>query len=410
MVPKIRAAFFVLVTLLVGLTTSGCDDDKTKAKGPTARVSVTARDTGEPLAGIKILAVDPNTNTPLAGPLFSDENGEASFGLLPREPLRFLVFGGLDWLVHSQEDWSGWQSPGSATAGPTALEPITDGVARIVMRRGPPEDGLPRLSGRIVDAVTGAPLPQVVIGTRPFLTAYNSDTDPGADVTGVDGTFAVHEIIFARNLETGTLFQLQPLFVSKAGYRTIDWYYPNPLGVSGLNIIDLEIRLTPLSATDNSSAGVKATYYTLNGGPVLAYQPGTNIVVPQLPDTTSYTLQFWSEDLTGNVEGVNTKVFTVHGQATIRLVWSNSDIDGSPCTSVPGAAVAWTIRSGTILVATGSDGCPDWSGVNDVLVSPGKTYSVTIDWYWDGGVYFEDQVHYPSVAVPTSGEVLRLQY
>jgi len=251
MVPKIRVAFFVLVTLLVGLTTSGCDDDKTNAKGPTARVSVTARDTGQPLAGIKILAVDPNTNTPMAGPLLTDENGEANFGLSPRDPLRFLVFGGLNWLVHSQEDWYGWPSPGSATTGPTALEPVTDGIARIVMRRGSIGEGLPRISGRIVDAVTGAPLPQAVIGTRPFLTAYNSDTDPGADVTGVDGTFTVHEIIFTLDPDNGTAIQLQPLFVSKAGYRTIDWIYQAPPRDSHLNIIDQEIRLTPLSAADN---------------------------------------------------------------------------------------------------------------------------------------------------------------
>ena len=154
----------------------------------------------------------------------------------------------------------------------------------------------------------------------------------------------------------------------------------------------------------------KATYYTLNGGPIETYQPGSPIFVAKQPATVSYTLQFWSEDWNGNVETAKTKNFTVHGNSTLRLVWGNSDIDGSPCTSDPGAAVAWTIRSGTILVASGSDGCPDWSGVNDVPVSSGRTYSVTIDWYLDGGVYVEDQVVYPSVAVPNSGEVITLRY
>lgn len=249
MVRKNHVVIFLLAAVSVGLTTTGCDEDKTR--GPAARVSVTVRDTGEPLAGIKILAVDPGTNTPLAGPLISDQNGEANFGIAPQDHLRFLVFGGLDWRVHSQTDWYGWRSSVNATAGPTALEPIGDGVARIVMRRGPIEDGLPSLAGRIVDAETGAPLSQAVIGTRPFLTAYNSDTDPGADVTGAAGTFAVHEIVFAQNPETGTVIQLQPLFVSKVGYRTIDWVYPRPLGMTGVNLIDLEIRLTPLSPSDN---------------------------------------------------------------------------------------------------------------------------------------------------------------
>ncbi len=46
-------------------------------------------------------------------PLLSDENGEADFGLAPQNHLRFLVFGGVEWLAHSQEDWYGWQSAGS---------------------------------------------------------------------------------------------------------------------------------------------------------------------------------------------------------------------------------------------------------------------------------------------------------
>jgi hypothetical protein len=164
-----------------------------------------------------------------------------------------------------------------------------------------------------------------------------------------------------------------------------------------------------LSATDNGSAGVQATYYTLNGGPIQTYQSGNFIVVPQLPDTTSYTLQFWSEDWAGNLESPNTKDFTVYGKGSIRLVWYNSDIDGSPCYDDPGAKAQWTIRQGGIVVATGSDGCPDWSGVNDVVISAGRTYSVTIDWwdsYWDDW----DSTYYAEVNVSTSGEVVRLPY
>ena len=121
------------------------------------------------------------------------------------------------------------------------------------------------------------------------------------------------------------------------------------------------------SATDNSSGGVKATYYILNGGPIQTYQPGSAIVVTQQPDTASYTLQFWSEDLNGNVESFNTNNFTVYGNGTIRLVWGNSDIDGSPCSEDPVAQASWTIRRGLYVVATGSGSCPDWSGVDDVV-------------------------------------------
>jgi hypothetical protein len=171
---------------------------------------------------------------------------------------------------------------------------------------------------------------------------------------------------------------------------------------------DAYITLT--ATDDNTASGVKATYYTLNGGPVETYEPGTLIFVAKQPDTASYTLQFWSEDWFGNVETVKTNNFTVHGYSTLRLVWGNSDTAGSPCGGEPGAAVTWTITPGAIQVATGSDGCPDWSGVNDIPVSSGRTYYVRLDWYVDGGTYFEDQVIYESVNVPTAGEVIRLPY
>jgi hypothetical protein len=182
-----------------------------------------------------------------------------------------------------------------------------------------------------------------------------------------------------------------------------------PVTTSNANTNYYNHAYIALSATDNGSAGVKATYYSLNGGPIQTYQSGSFIFVAQQPDTANYTLEFWSEDWAENVEITNIKDFTVYGTGTLRLVWYNSDIDGSPCYDDPGAKAQWTIRQGGTVVATGSDGCPDWSGVNDVVISAGRTYSVTIDWwdsYWDDW----DSTYYAEVNVSTSGEVVRLPY
>jgi len=65
--------------------------------------------------------------------------------------------------------------------------------------------------------------------------------------------------------------------------------------------------LITLSATDDSYLGALYTYYRLNGGPV---QFGTTVVVPA-PETGTaiYTLEYWSEDWSGNIEAPANMVF-----------------------------------------------------------------------------------------------------
>jgi len=173
-----------------------------------------------------------------------------------------------------------------------------------------------------------------------------------------------------------------------------------------------------LTATDNSSLGVEITYYTLDGDPdhPIKYQPGTYIVVPQQFDTKSYTLEFWSEDWAGNKESHHTETFTVYGKGTIRLVAGNSDIDGSPCPGDPAFWADWTIRRGSFtgpVVATGGGSCPEdpnWSGVDDVVVSVSlEKYFVRIT-YWDSYWGYYDQVDLPDISVPESGAVVRVPY
>jgi hypothetical protein len=67
-----------------------------------------------------------------------------------------------------------------------------------------------------------------------------------------------------------------------------------------------------LTAADNATLpayGVRGTYWSLDGGPVIA---GTVITLPQPANgTESHTIHFWSVDQSGNTEAPNSATFTV---------------------------------------------------------------------------------------------------
>jgi|GEM_PF-421747 len=173
-----------------------------------------------------------------------------------------------------------------------------------------------------------------------------------------------------------------------------------------------------LTATDASSMGVMATYYRLDGGPV---QTGTYISVPMpATGTDNHTLDFWSEDWSGNVEATHTVAFDITGgTGTIRLVWGDSDITGPPG---PGSEASWEIRRGnssgptTGVIFSGSGAYPGWDGVDEytVPVNPNYYYYVTVDW-WDDYWGFWDQTVFPNGSVPevritAEDQVVRLPY
>jgi hypothetical protein len=168
-----------------------------------------------------------------------------------------------------------------------------------------------------------------------------------------------------------------------------------------------------LFPSDDSSAGVKATYYQLDGGPT---QTGTSVFVPRVgSDAQPHTLTFWSEDYSGNVEAPNTVNFTIVGQGTIRLVWWDADVNPA---HAPGSGewAEWTIRRGGStgpIVASGRQDGP-WDGVDDEVVAVSATpYWVYVYYqYWnpDAGFYDQDSTIFSSVLVDTAGETVRLQY
>jgi len=166
-----------------------------------------------------------------------------------------------------------------------------------------------------------------------------------------------------------------------------------------------------LTATDASTLGVKQTYYSINGGAAMA---GTNVVIPPTNGTFNYTLTFWSEDWSGNTEAQNTANFSVtSGTSTLRLVWGDSDLNGSPCPGDPEAWGSWTIRKGGWtgpVVATGSGTCPNWDGVDDITVPVGVSpYFVRVDW-WDSEEGYSEQSDFANISVANPGEVVRLSY
>jgi len=165
-----------------------------------------------------------------------------------------------------------------------------------------------------------------------------------------------------------------------------------------------------LNATDNGTEGVKSTYYRLNGG---STQTGTQIILPATSGTVAYTLEFWSEDWSGNVETHHTANFTVtSGTVTLRLVWSECDIypENAPAA---GDHAEWTVYRGGWagpIVATGSGASPGWSGIDDVVVPYSTTpYYVRIDWYWAANDE-SDQTDHQAIDASTPGEIIRLPY
>ena len=167
-----------------------------------------------------------------------------------------------------------------------------------------------------------------------------------------------------------------------------------------------------LTAADAGTFGVKNTFYRLNDGPVLS---GTRVGIAATSGEISYTLAFWSEDWAGNIEPQHVVEFTViSGTGTILLVWGDSDVSGSPCTGDPEADASWTImrRSLPRTVASGSGGCPDWSGVNSIVVpvspSPYQVISRLVGQFPNAGYY--DQTAFSNVYVTEPGQIIRLTY
>jgi hypothetical protein len=230
--------------------------------------------------------------------------------------------------------------------------------------------------------------------------------DGGPELTG---SYVVVSAPGAHELEFWSVDQAGNIEAPKKIYFSIVEDTTPPTTTSDAKPTYTQGALITLTATDDSPQGVKNTYFFVNGGPT---QIGTSVSIPATNGTVNYTLTFWSEDWSGNIEKQQSVSFTVtSGSGTLRLVWGNSDASGSPCPSDPDASARWTIRSGSWsgpVVASGSGACPNWSGVDDVIVPVSATpYFVRVDW-WESDD--EGVTHFPNVYVTTPGQIIRLGY
>ncbi|MDW7771631.1 MAG: cytochrome c3 family protein [Desulfobulbaceae bacterium] len=172
-----------------------------------------------------------------------------------------------------------------------------------------------------------------------------------------------------------------------------------------------QYALIKLNAADNGDLGVKATYYRLDGG---SPQTGTSIYVPGVAGTGAHTLEFWSEDWSGNVEALQTVSFTITaGTATLRLIWGDSDTAGPPPLP-PEVDAYWYVYRGSYGgtpynsgYVTNSD--ENWTGVDDVTIPVSPTsYYISIDW-WDSNEGWYDN-YSGSVEAKTPGEIIIIRY
>lgn len=225
---------------------AGCsEDDEITIVVTPDQVRVLDEADGQRVAGIKVVMMDPQSNVPVSGPVMSREDGSCPFDVEPSGAYRFLVFGGVDYRVHSLPDyWYGFTEKTSPSPPVTLVE--------IKVRKVAP-DSLPRIAGRIVDGASGNPLGQVFVSLSPYLSGYQGDTAASDDVTFNDGYFSVSQIPFAVDSETGNLIQINPLRFTRHGYRPVIWSYDSPNGSDNVDISGITIAMTPISSGDNGS-------------------------------------------------------------------------------------------------------------------------------------------------------------
>jgi hypothetical protein len=263
---NIRSGFPALLMVAAGCILIGVgacsDNEEEEIKGfNQIRVLVLDEADEQPVSGIKVMLMAPERNCPIAGPLVSNMAGECDFGVQERWPLRLVVFGGLDYVVHALPDFDSeqvWAQSGSGTGSDSPVAPHAKTSPppiiglRVLVKKVIP-DSLPRIAGQVVDAESGVPLGGAFISMSPDLTGYQGATSSSDDVTNATGGFSVSPIPMALDPETENLIQINPLRVTRNGYRPAIWKYESPNGSQEVDISGITIALDRVRATDTAS-------------------------------------------------------------------------------------------------------------------------------------------------------------
>lgn len=263
---------------------AGCSEDEpVPGGGRAARVMVIDEESRTPVAGVKIVVMDGDTNTPATAPAVTDANGMVAFSDLPVGRYPVLAFGGFRHLffgfhpptlqvVNPPRSAGGILIP----AGPAAKTPPAPEIPPLVFLAYPAvRDSLPRFRGRVVDAGTGDPLEGAFLGVSPYLDGYEGRTEPSDDVTLADGWFSVTGIPIAADPVTGNLTQILPLKVVRHGYRPVLWTYDFPNGSEETDVAGVTIALEPVGPGDTASV---AGQVVRGGAPLAGAAVGLGLV------------------------------------------------------------------------------------------------------------------------------------
>ena len=280
----LSAGFLIVAFLGVLVLAGGCSDEENVPSGRYLEVLAVAVNVegGSPEAGLKVILMDPATNLPVAGPLITDERGEAYFGVMKEQALQLLAFGGVGLQIFSLPPVVKAARQGESglpLVSPEAQKspvPIQEFLFRVIAVA---QDSLPRISGTVFDASSGNPLDQVFVSLSPYLTGYDGLTDPSDDVTLLDGSFSVSQIPFALNPVTENFFQVSPLRFTRAGFRPVIFTHRPPNGSSELDFRSILIGMERLAPEDTAAVSGRLLR---DGLPVAGVGVGIGIV--DLPD------------------------------------------------------------------------------------------------------------------------------
>ncbi|MGB8099690.1 MAG: protease pro-enzyme activation domain-containing protein [Terracidiphilus sp.] len=212
--------------------------------------------------------------------------------------------------------------------------------------------------------------PTISIGSTPLTPAsgwFNGSVTVSLSATDPSGIADIFYAIDKPGCGTKDVRQCSiysvPIVLSSQGIETVNAFSKDNAGIySSLASVSIKIDTTPpvttaalsgtevsnqyqsavgvvLAATDNLS-GVKATYYSVDGGAAVTYSGPFSISI-----VGSHTLNYWSVDVAGNTETANSQPLIIDSPTSAMLT-------ASPNPSVPGQSVTLTATIASMLTGT----------------------------------------------------------
>ncbi|MFO7654275.1 MAG: carboxypeptidase-like regulatory domain-containing protein [Candidatus Krumholzibacteriia bacterium] len=274
-------AVAALLGVALALALPGCEADDTRYPPPAWLVRAVERDTGAPVAGVKVVALDARHRL-AAPPAATGADGTVLLRLdeTAAAPVRLAVFPGDSLVVHQLPPALVWPgggaapvrrpgpggitrvaapavaaAPPAAMASAAATSAATPLAARspaarppnaveVVLARRVQVGGLPRIRGHVVDATSGAPLAGAFVSLSPYPGALLGRAGVSDDVTLADGAFRVSDIPFLLDPGSDRVRQVLPLLVTREGYRARNWTH-EPGAAAEIDVTGAVIALEP---------------------------------------------------------------------------------------------------------------------------------------------------------------------